>query len=450
MATLLTLMISVVGVAAWSHWRINHVLIDSHGQAALALTQRFEQDIALYVDQQGLEEAIQYVVDMRSTGSLLLWFVDSDQRLVAQSKGLSLPSTDSTLTTQLIQWNQEQPLTIQTLADRQWIICQKSIDTAGMHLGQLTIAEDITQLQNTLVALGQNLFVASGVMLALAGSALLWLSARYLRPLAQLATMAPQQLATAGPTDFSPSPPTEMRQLLRTCQHLAAQVVNTQQQQQQLVKDISHELRTPLTLVQGYLQSTLRRSRSLSDPHREGLEIAAAEADRTITLLRDLADLARIDSGQFRLQLEPISLGSMIQSLVQQSPDWPQRLTLHLPPNPILCQGDQQRLAQVLTQLIDNGLRHSPAQTSVEIQVWQRESWAMIAVQDQGVGIPLIAQAKIFEPFYRVESDRSRSTGGSGLGLAIAKALVVAMGGTLQVQSAPDQGSTFTVCLPCP
>lgn len=447
-ATLLALMISVGGVLLWSHWRTSHILISSHERAAIALTERFEQDLGLYVNEMSLEAASQYVIDMRTTGNLLLWLVDDDDRMMAQSRSLGMPSMESSLTDQLMQWNQDDPLTVQTIANRQWVICQMPIEVGGLYLGQLTVAEDITQIQETIGALGDTLIKSGLVMLTVTGGFLLWFSHRCLRPLTELPKLAPADLLLPRSKSALNRPPTEIKALLKAHQRLAAQLVDAQQQQQQLVKDISHELRTPLTLVQGYLQSTLRRSYQLSEPQREGLEIAATEAERTITLLKDLVDLARLDSGQIRLQIVPVELEALVQEVLQQARGQAQRITLEKPSGSLWCKADHTRLAQVIAHLIDNGLRYSPLDQPVKVRIWQDNSWVMIAVQDYGRGLSLIAQSKIFEPFYRVESDRSRSTGGSGLGLSISRALVTAMGGKIEVKSALNQGSTFTVILP--
>lgn len=447
-ATLLALIISVGGVLLWSHWRTSHILIDSHKRAAIALAERFEQDLSLYVDEMGLEAASQYVVDIRTTGNLLLWLMDDDDRMMAQSRSLGLPSMESTLTDQLMEWNQADPLTVQTIANRQWVICQMPIDVGGLYLGQLTVAEDITQIQNTIGALGETLIGAGIVMSVVTGGLLLWISRRCLRPLTELPKLTPVDLIRGRGDAALNHPPTEIKALLKAHQHLAAQLVDAQQQQQQLVKDISHELRTPLTLVQGYLQSTLRRSYQLSEPQREGLEIAATEAERTITLLKDLVDLARLDSGQIRLKIVPVDLEALVQEVVQQARGRAQRITIEMRVGSVWCEADQARLAQVIAHLIDNGLRYSPPDEPIQVQIWQDNHWAMVAVKDHGPGVSLIAQSKIFEPFYRVESDRSRSTGGSGLGLSISRALVIAMGGKIEVTSILNQGSTFTVMLP--
>jgi signal transduction histidine kinase len=115
---------------------------------------------------------------------------------------------------------------------------------------------------------------------------------------------------------------------------------------------------------------------------------------------------------------------------------------------PIIVMGDRTHLTQVLIHLIDNAIHYSYSEQPITIKLNQSKQQATIQVCDRGCGIPSSQQGRIFEPFYRVDQSRSKTTGGSGLGLAIAKSLVVRMGGQISVWSEPGQGSTFTVTLP--
>ncbi|MEL7522433.1 MAG: HAMP domain-containing sensor histidine kinase, partial [Cyanobacteria bacterium J06553_1] len=215
-------------------------------------------------------------------------------------------------------------------------------------------------------------------------------------------------------------------------------------QQRRFVSDVSHELRTPLTLVQGYLQSTLRRSGNLSAPQKEGLEIAADEADRTIRLLQDLLDLARADGGHLRFKVASEPLHQVVGEILEMSQS--DRIQAHLQPVQAKC--DRHRLKQVLINLIDNALKYSGDSKPVKVDVKQSGNMACIEVKDHGCGIPLTDLNKIFEPFYRVDEDRCRATGGTGLGLSIVKTLVEGMDGSVKVHSKLGEGSVFTVCLP--
>ena len=217
-------------------------------------------------------------------------------------------------------------------------------------------------------------------------------------------------------------------------------------QQKRFVSDVSHELRTPLTLVNGYLQSTLRRGSNLTEPQREGLEIASAEAERTISLLQELLDLARVEGGHLRFQMEVESVDAVVREVLGMGQYGGDRIKSDLAP--VQAWIDRNKLKQVLINLVDNALKYSDADQPVLVTLSAQAGRAEIAVKDTGRGIPLSDLTKIFEPFYRVDECRSRVTGGTGLGLSIVKTLVEGMSGTLEVRSKLDEGSVFTVSLP--
>ena len=219
-------------------------------------------------------------------------------------------------------------------------------------------------------------------------------------------------------------------------------------QQRRFVSDVSHELRTPLTLVHGYLQSTLRRCNTLSEPQREGLEIAAAEADRTIRMLQDLLDLARADGGHIRFNVERVSLKDFIVDTLEMCRYSSERVQVDVQASGIDARADRNRLKQVLINLVDNAIKYSDDSTVVTVRLRQEGEWAIMQICDRGRGIPMADLTQIFEPFYRVDEDRSRMTGGTGLGLSIVKTLVEGMRGKIKVQSKPGEGSIFTVSLP--
>jgi CheY-like chemotaxis protein len=223
---------------------------------------------------------------------------------------------------------------------------------------------------------------------------------------------------------------------------------HTWEQQRQLVGNVSHELRTPLTIIQGYIDSLLRRGDNLTTAQREALTITASEAKRTIQLLQDLIDLARAESGRIHLQIEPFILNDLVSEVVEMSQQVSQReIKVQLPLKLVEVETDRDRAKQVLINLIDNALKYSPDTEPVTVAVIPEPEQVLIEVRDQGGGIALRHQARIFERFYRVDEARTRS-GGTGLGLAIVKTLVEQMGGQITLRSQPHQGSTFIVTLP--
>ena len=124
------------------------------------------------------------------------------------------------------------------------------------------------------------------------------------------------------------------------------------------------------------------------------------------------------------------------------------RIEIEFSPKPVKVKGDRDAIMQVVTHLIDNAFKYSDAAQPITLKLGQTDGWAVIQVCDKGCGIALVDQPRIFEPFYRVDPSRTRSTGGVGLGLSIVKSLIEGMGGQVTVQSTPGIGSTFTLTLP--
>jgi signal transduction histidine kinase len=219
------------------------------------------------------------------------------------------------------------------------------------------------------------------------------------------------------------------------------------EQQRQFVGNVSHELRTPLSVVLGYLQSLLRRGDNLSPHQQNAVSTAIAETDRTIRMLQDLLDLARADSGNLHFRHSPVVLNTLVTEVIEMSQQVSNRgITMSPATADIVALADQDRLTQVLINLVDNAIKYSSG--SIEIAIEQTGNRAIIHVQDRGIGISLEHQNRIFERFYRAQDSSTRSRDGTGLGLAIAKSLIEGMNGKITLRSKPNEGSIFTIALP--
>ena len=223
--------------------------------------------------------------------------------------------------------------------------------------------------------------------------------------------------------------PSEVKELAQTLTMMLSRLSQSWEQERQFVSNVSHELRTPLTIVHGYLQSVLRRQNNLTEVQLEALETAASEAERTIRLLQDLLDLARADNGYLHFQMKFCVLNDLVEEVVSMAEKYSDRpITIESATYPIEVKADYNRLKQVLLNLIDNAVKYSEANTPVILKLNQFPEQAVIQVCDQGYGIPLQHQTRIFERFYRVDESRSHTTGGCGLGLSIVKTLVEGYG----------------------
>lgn len=216
--------------------------------------------------------------------------------------------------------------------------------------------------------------------------------------------------------------------------------------------DVSHELRTPLAALRMF-NELLRSDREVDDATRvEFLESSAQQIDRLDWLAQNLLDLSKLDSGLVLLDLRPDDLRSTVESAIEQAEDTAERrrvgLTLNLPETPIRVRHDPLRVGQVVTNLVGNAIKFTPAGGTVTVTVRGQRDGARIVVQDTGVGIDSTELPHVFERFYRGSRANEARAGGSGLGLAIVRSIVDMHGGSVAVESRVGTGTTFTVNLP--
>lgn len=457
---------SVLGISGFTGWinlRMRQILVESHKNNALMIANRLEQDAGLYEESMIVKEALSMAIDYREQADIAIWVASTDGTLLAESNTLKMGSWQADgFATVLMQEVVKKPgLEVFELQNRHLVTCSSPLMIDNQVVGQLYVVDDITKDSKSLYQITKTLALSSLLAICVGAIATSLYINRALRPIRKMNRLAgnisAQNLADTR-LEFDRAP-TEVQQLAQTCNMMIERLSAAWDQQRRFVSDVSHELRTPLTLVHGYLQSTLRRSRNLTEPQKEGLEIAASEADRTIKLLQDLLDLARADGGHIRFHIEKEPLHEVVQEVldmnqyVDDSPsegsgphETSQRIQSKLAP--VVALADRSRLKQVLVNLMDNAMKYSENDQPIQVTLQQIGQMAYIEVRDRGRGIPLTDLTKIFDPFYRVDEDRSRATGGTGLGLSIVKTLVEGMDGTLKVQSKLGEGSVFTVALP--
>jgi two-component system phosphate regulon sensor histidine kinase PhoR len=215
------------------------------------------------------------------------------------------------------------------------------------------------------------------------------------------------------------------------------------------VANASHELKTPVAAVRALADTLLAALPEDPEAGRRFAERIGREAERLDVLARDLLDLSRVERGT--LDVEPVDLVGLAKEVVGGYGDLAEerriRLRTELQPR-LSMRGDRAQLGLLLSNLLDNALRYTPAKGSVCVRLDATESRALLQVADTGEGIPARELPRVFERFYRVDKARARRTGGTGLGLAIVRHVAEAHGGTVRVDSELGRGSTFTVSLP--
>lgn len=218
------------------------------------------------------------------------------------------------------------------------------------------------------------------------------------------------------------------------------------------IANVSHELRTPISMLQGYSEAIVDDIASTDDEKKEIAQVIHDESLRMGRLVNDLLDLARMEAGHISLNLEDISITEFIDKINRkfQGLAKDKKITLDADvsinkPDFLL---DPDRIEQVLTNLIDNAIRHTSEDGTVKIEVEELDNGLTISVQDSGSGIPQEDLPFVFERFYKADKARTRGRAGTGLGLAIVKNIIEAHKGKIQVHSKIDEGTTFSFFLP--
>jgi signal transduction histidine kinase len=212
---------------------------------------------------------------------------------------------------------------------------------------------------------------------------------------------------------------------------------------------VSHELRSPMAAVIGAARTLQGRWRELSPQQRASfLALISDETARLATLIGDVLDTSRIEAGTFTYSFTDVDLADLVRETVAaMALGQDEVLVVAQAPDTVpAVRADRERLKQVLMNLVENAVKYSPAGGEVEVHAWAENGLVLVAVEDQGPGIPREQHGLIFEKFGRANVGGGKP--GSGLGLFIARSIAEAHGGTLKVRSAPGRGSTFTLELP--
>lgn len=302
-----------------------------------------------------------------------------------------------------------------------------------------------------LSAVGSAIWLTGGLaVLAAAGVGLL-LARQISRPLRDL-TSAARRMAAGDLAQRVPiRSRDELGELAAAFNAMAEAVGRQEHLRRQMAADIAHELRTPLAVIQAELEAMLDGVRPLT------AEVVAEVHEETRLLGRliaDLRDLSLAETGQLPLQRRPTDLGELARASAgrfsSRAAEKGVRLAVEaadgLPP----ADADPDRISQVLGNLLDNALRHTPPDGEVRIglRASARRDAVEMTVSDTGPGIPEEHLPNVFERFYRADRSRARANGGSGIGLAVVERLVEAHGGRVGVESPPGRGTTFEVVLP--
>jgi signal transduction histidine kinase len=239
----------------------------------------------------------------------------------------------------------------------------------------------------------------------------------------------------------------EVGELARAFNAMAAELAEVDRMRRDLVANVSHELRTPITALQAGLENLVD---GVEPPGPEQLRTMLKQAERLGRLVTQLLDLSRLESGAIPLQRSPFKVLPVLEDAADES-------RLHAPHVQVsvlvdepglVADGDPERVHQVVANLLENAIRHSPAGGRVEVRARPDRGRVAIEVLDEGPGIPEEEASRVFERFYRADTARSSSAGGAGLGLAIARWIVDLHGGEIWAERREPTGCRMVVLLP--
>lgn len=278
----------------------------------------------------------------------------------------------------------------------------------------------------------------------LAGSLL---SRRIARPMTDIVHLATQiSDGNYGIQSDTKTDTIELLELVTAVNHMSDSLRRQEDLRKQLTTDVAHELRTPLTSVSSYLEAMIE---GVWEPTPERLRSCHEEISRIASLVAELEKLAQVENDNGKRSVEPFDLyhvaGVAADTFTAEA--MKRGITIQVDGTSCVIPGDKDRIQQVITNLLSNAIKFSRDGGRIRVTVEDRELQGTLTVRDDGIGIPEDEIPLVFERFYRTDKSRNRKTGGAGIGLTIAKSIVTAHGGTIDVRSKLNQGSTFTVTL---
>ncbi|HBY45797.1 MAG TPA: hypothetical protein DEG70_06040 [Chloroflexi bacterium] len=358
-------------------------------------------------------------------------------------------------------------LALRGVGNLQWVaidgeqlrVLSEPVRVDGHVIGAIQVGAFGTHISETLELLKLLLVVVVPLALVLASGGGLWIAGRALAPVDRLTRLA-AAIAQHGEQNLSQRlttmmPDDEIGRLARTFNAMLGRLDDAFQQQRRFTADAAHEMRTPLALLQSQLEVAIVQER---DPTEDQIvfETLADDLGRLTRITSALLALARGDAGELTITRESIDLAELVELVASQYDARAEEegVAVVAATSPLTIVGDEDLLIQLLVNLIENSLRYSPAGKQITVGCRPIAQGAQLWVADEGRGIAAEHLPHLFERFYRVADSRGRSRAsggehaGAGLGLSICQLIVTAHGGTIEVASTLDLGTTVTVTLP--
>ncbi len=313
-----------------------------------------------------------------------------------------------------------------------------------LYIPLATISETFSNLLYFWIAFG---------LLFLLFAALLsgWLTQRITKPIREMESVAEQMAKGSYGERILIDAKDEIGRLGAAINTLSTSLSEVEQKRREFIANLSHELRTPINYISGYSDAMLEGLAESEEQREEYLQIIVKESERMKRLVHDLLDLAQLEGEAYPLKKNLYPFAQQIEDvLISYRPKMREQgitLVTELDPE-IIIHADHDRITQVISNLVDNARKYTPAAGTVTIRLTTDQEWIILEISDTGIGIPEEDLEHIGERFYRVDKSRSRQQGGTGLGIAIVKQIIKNHGGKLEVRSRLGKGTDVIIYLP--
>lgn len=337
------------------------------------------------------------------------------------------------------------------IGGKSYLLLRQNMEVAGTPY-DVTLAVETGDFDRTLTRSSVLIFATAPLFLVIAAFGGYWMSRHALDPVDQM-TQAARSIGAQDLAKRLAVPPTrdELARLAETLNAMLARLESAFRKITQFTADASHELRTPVAVMRTSAEIALRKSRDETE-YREALTQILHETDKLSQLIENLLSLARADSGAASMQMERTNVGALLAEACEKSRLLADQKGIALSRNgttgPVWMEADPDSIERLFVILLDNAVKYTPSGGQIDVKLGSDDSFAVVEIRDNGIGISADDMPHIFDRFYRADPARTREHGGAGLGLAIGKWIAQAHGGEIRVQSEPAKGSSFQVRIP--
>ena len=405
-------------------------------EAVFAQTGSWDEDAIAVIGRQALQDDI--ILKVYDSQEQLIW---SPSVMEEQENRQMMSSHMSQMSEMMGGTESEYTVTTVELNEGSRTIGSLEIGTMGTYFYTEHDVAFVSDIRN-------NLMIVALLAFALSLFFAVWIARKLSVPVFAVSRFT-GEIAKGNYTEPAPKETNivEIDALIRSVDSLSRQLDSQQEIRNRLSSDIAHEIRTPLTTLKGNLEAMLD---GIWEPSNERLKICYDEVNRISRLIGNIDKINEMESNHEKLEFSRFDLQALSKKVVTNftAVAAKKNIILAVTGEPLMITADQDKISQVLTNLLVNAIKFTPKQGNIHIETHLEGNQAVLKVSDDGIGIDPEDQKKIFERFYMTEPSRNSRSGGQGLGLAIVKSIIKKHNGTVRVASDVGKGATFTVAIP--